>query len=139
MLYVEHTRNWPFTYVQSGAHRFLFVTCAQPAGCGEPGHTHAFDAPVYVFVAANPFGQTTPASVHFVRSVDVLIEIPTAVAACAGGSIPLLGKTTSARRTEEPVLARAVLADRRVVHYREGVLRGVSTGKRGVADLRCHR
>jgi hypothetical protein len=90
MLYVEHTRNWPFTYVQSGAHRFLFVTCAQPAGCGEPGHTHAFDAPVYVFVAANPFGQTTPASVHFVRSIDVLIEIPTAVAACARGSIPLL-------------------------------------------------
>lgn len=41
---------------------------------------HPLDVPVYWSVQEAPFGHTFPTRVQAVRSVDVLISIPTAVA-----------------------------------------------------------
>lgn len=46
------------------------------------GKTDPLEVPVYVSVQLAPLGQTFPVKVHAVRSVDVRISIPGAVASC---------------------------------------------------------
>jgi len=69
---VDNGTIWcPKITIQRGKLRTVPGNCAQ---------THPLDVPVYWSVQEAPFGHTFPMRVQAVRSVDVLISIPTAVA-----------------------------------------------------------
>jgi len=76
---------------------------------------HPLDVPVYWSVQEAPFGHTFPTRVQAVRSVDVLISIPTAVAfkrAQLQRALILMPELL----TENEIFARTVLAHRRIVN-----------------------
>ena len=100
---VDNGTIWcPKITIQRGKLRTVPGNCVQ---------THPLDVPVYWSVQEAPFGHTFPMRVQKVRSVDVLISIPTAVAFKRTQSE--LQKTpifAHERLTKNEIFARIVLA-----------------------------